>query len=208
MLPRQLERINRVLADERSRRKRFYETITEGDKWEFINGEIVMHSPVKYVHAEVLNYLSRLLSTYASVRSLGTVLTEKAMVSLTRNDYEPDICFFRQETVAGFTPGQTQFPAPALIVEILSPSTAYNDRGIKKRDYAAHGVAEYWIVDPAAQTVELFILRGDDYELAGPLPGADELASEVLSGFRVPVRALFDQAANVAALTALLTAAT
>lgn len=207
LLPRHAERINHALAEERTRRERFYEEITEDDKWEFINGETIMHSPATNAHAVVIKYLSRLLSTYADVHGLGTVLTEHVLVGLTRNDYEPDICFFRQEIATAFTPNQMRHPAPDLAVEILSPSTARNDRGIKKGDYAAHGVAEYWIVDPVAQTVEPFTLRGDDYEPAGTLQGDDELASAVLSGFRVPVRALFDQATNVAALTVLLTAA-
>ncbi len=127
------------------------------------------------------------------------------MVSLTRNDYEPDLCFFRREVADAFTPDQMRFPAPALIVEILSPSTARSDRGSNKRDYAAHGVAEYWIVAPAARTVEALTLHGEDYQSAGLRSGEDETASSVLSGFRVSVQALFNQPANLAALTALLT---
>ena len=205
LLPRQVERLNRILAEERSRRERFYEEITENDKWEFINGQVVMHSPAKWVHGEVVVRLSTLLNAHVSVRQLGEVTVEKTMVCLSRNDYEPDVCFFRKEVADTFTPEQMRFPAPDCIVEILSPSTARYDRGIKKRDYAAHGVAEYWIVDPIAQTVEVHRLRGEDYEPAGPLQGDDALASTAIPGFRVPVRALFDQQANVAALTALLT---
>ena len=207
LLPRHAERINRALAEERARRERFYEEITEDDKGEFINGEVFMHSPAKWCHIEIVGLLARLLGAYANRHALGTVVTEHAMVSLTRNDYEPDLCFFRKEIADTFTPDQMRFPAPDLIVEVLSPSTAHNDRGIKKGDYAAHGVAEYWIVDPAARTVETYRLRNDDYESTGTLRADDPLASTALPGFRVPVRALFDQAANVAALTALLTAA-
>ena len=206
LLPRHAERINRALAEERARRERFYEEITEDDKWEFINGQIFMHSPAKWCHTETVSLLARLLGAYADRHALGTVVTEHAMISLTRNDYEPDICFFQWEVANTFTPDQMRFPAPALIVEILSLSTARNDHGVKKGDYAAHGVAEYWIVDPIARTIETYRLRHEDYELAGTLHDDDPLASVALPGFRVPVRALFDQAANVVALTALLTA--
>jgi Uma2 family endonuclease len=48
--------------------------------------------------------------------------------------------------------------APDLVVEILSPSTAARDRGIKLKLYRRQGVAEYWIVDPDEQVVEVWDL--------------------------------------------------
>jgi len=56
--------------------------------------------------------------------------------------------------------------APHLVVEILSPSTAGNDRTIKKELYERSGVVEYWIVDPLEQQVEQWILRDGKYLLA------------------------------------------
>lgn len=82
------------------------------------------------------------------------VLIEKAPISLKRNDYEPDICFFEQGVAHTFDPDQQQFSAPQLIVEILSPSTAKRDRTVKFEDYQAHGIKDYWIVDADYFTVE------------------------------------------------------
>lgn len=45
--------------------------------------------------------------------------------------------------------------APDLVVEILSPGTATYDRGYKQGLYSRHGVREYWLVDPYADTVEV-----------------------------------------------------
>ena len=50
--------------------------------------------------------------------------------------------------------------APDLVVEVLSPSTAIHDRGIKKDAYERAGVKEYWIVDPAAKSIEVHYLKG------------------------------------------------
>ena len=57
------------------------------------------------------------------------------------------------------------YGAPDLVVEILSPSTAKNDRGYKKGVYEACGVPEYWIVDPSQRSVEVYLLQGGRYTL-------------------------------------------
>jgi len=49
--------------------------------------------------------------------------------------------------------------APDLVVEVLSPTTAHNDRGYKMKLYARHGVKEYWLVDPKSQTIEVYLLQ-------------------------------------------------
>ena len=46
--------------------------------------------------------------------------------------------------------------APDLIVEVLSPSTMKNDRGLKMQAYARAGVREYWIVTPMGRSVEVY----------------------------------------------------
>ena len=204
LLPQQLERLNHILAEERPRRERFYEEMNEDGKWEFINGEIIMHSPAKLRHIEVSDSLQFLLSYYVESRGLGLVTHEKLLVSLTRNDYEPDVCFFHKEVAATFTSEQMRFPAPDFVAEVLSHSTARIDRGIKKRDYAAHGVAEYWIIDPVAQTVEQHELHGEDYHCTGIWKGDDLISSRAVAGFRIPARALFDREANLSALMTLI----
>ena len=82
------------------------------------------------------------------------------------------------------------------MVEILSRSTAKNDRGIKLIDYAAHGVREYWIVDSEKQHVEQYLRIGEDTEF---MPANKHLigqiiASKVIEGFEIPMEALFDEA--------------
>lgn len=200
-LPKQVRKLNDALSQEQARRKRFYEEMTESQKTEFINGEVIVHSPAKLRHIEVSDLLSRVLSTFVDVHKLGLVTHEKLLVSLTRNDYEPDVSFFSKEKAAAFTPEQMQFPAPDFIAEILSPSTERNDRRLKKRDYAAHGVSEYWIIDPDAHTIEQYVLEAGDYRLAGAWSADERVVSTAISGFDVPARAIFERAANLAALT-------
>ncbi len=50
--------------------------------------------------------------------------------------------------------------APDLVVEILSPTTARRDRGVKLDLYRRQGVAEYWIVDGNARSVTAWPFAG------------------------------------------------
>ncbi len=197
------QQLQNLLATEAARRQAFYSTLSEDEKAEFINGEKIVHSPVKFRHNAAVGRLYRLLSSYVLMHDIGWVGVEKILISLTRNDYEPDICFFNATVAAGFRPDQMRFPAPDLVVEVLSASTAANDRGIKFDDYAAHGVAEYWIVDPDTDTVEQYRLAGDLYELAIKAQ-TGELRSFAVADFVIPVRAIFDDAVSQATLRQII----
>ena len=195
-----------ALRAEAEERQLFYKTITEDQKAEFINGRIIMNLPVKERHWTAVGNIMGMLRPYAIKNKLGRVASEKALISLTRNDYEPDICFWRTDKASAFTSEQMQHPAPDFIVEVLSKGTAKRDRGIKFTDYAAHGVSEYWLVNPGKQTVEQYTLDPEleEYELAGKFSASDFIESKQVVGFRIPVRAMFDEQASVDALFLLL----
>ena len=57
------------------------------------------------------------------------------------------------------------YGTPNLVIEVLSPSTAKNDRGKKKDAYESAGVREYWIVNPADKSIEVYLLNNDKYIL-------------------------------------------
>lgn len=205
--PQQVDALYKAIEDEKKRRHDFREWVTPAIKAEFINGQVVLHSPVKKRHFSVTDLLSRLLSFYASVKKLGRVATEKAMIALTRNDYEPDLVFFSKEKYDTFSDDQLLFPAPDFVVEIISKKTASVDRGIKKQDYAAHGIREYWIIDPFRQHIEQYVLLSpnDTHYLPAKTFGlADEIESFVIKGFNIPVLALFDETVNVETMQLLI----
>lgn len=72
-----INELNQILEEEDRKREEFYNTITEDDKAEFINGEVVMHSPLKLEHAEASKLLLLLVKIYCTKHDLGKVLTEK-----------------------------------------------------------------------------------------------------------------------------------
>ncbi len=201
-----IERVQALLNDETKKRQAFYEWLQDDVKAEFINGEVIMHSPVKRRHLRASKLLFNLLQNFIATRNLGEVDTEKALITLTRNDYEPDICFWRREIADEFTDDTMKHPAPDLVVEILSKGTAKRDRGVKFEDYAAHGVREYWLVDPVRQTVEQFRLDEEfmAFDAVGNFHLNDTLTALTVTGFTIPVRAIFEPEANADALRALL----
>lgn len=192
-----VEHFAQILEREREKRERFFADVSESEKAEFINGEVIVHSPAKKRHTDVIRRLLHLLDLYVQQHDLGYVGHEKVFVSLTRNDYEPDICFFRRDKADAFTPDQMKFPAPDFVAEVLSPSTEHTDRTIKFEDYAAHGVGEYWLLDPVGDIIEQYVLENERY-LLRMKSATGEVASAVVEGFAIPVQALFDDAANLA----------
>jgi len=203
-MPLYVQQLQMMLQKEQEKRERFYEEMSEGQKVEFINGEVIVHTPVQLRHNIVSQNLLVLLSAYVRKHHLGFVGYEKILITLTRNDYEPDICYFGQAKAQTFAPDQMKFPAPDFVVEVLSPATEATDRGIKFQDYAAHGVTEYWIVDPYQECIEQYALRGSEYELVVKVK-TGIIQSVAVSGFDVPVRALFDETEQFAALQRILT---
>lgn len=190
-LPKLKVEIDHLLDDEAARRQAFYDALSDGDRDEFINGEIVMASPARLEHIDCVICIRDLLADHVRRSKLGKVISEQAMVRLTRNDYHPDICFWRKEVADTFEPQQTIFPAPDFIVEVLSESTAERDRGVKSVDYAAHGVREYWLADPATRSIEQYELDAKgQYHLLRKLDSGS-LASSVIPGFTVDVTAVF-----------------
>lgn len=202
ILPELIQEAQRVLGREQRLRQKFYADINPEHKTEFIQGEVIMHPPALNRHLMATKRLLRPLDAFVTIHKLGVVHVEKAMTSFTRNDYEPDIMFLGASKAALIDPDTLRFPVPDLIVEVLSPSTEARDRGIKFQDYALHGVAEYWIIDPVAETVELYRIEGDRYPaVAAQADGI--LSSDVVPGFELPVRAIFDEEENASVMRAI-----
>ena len=201
--PMLVQKATQSLHEERLRREKFYNDIDESMKVEFINGEIIVHSPVMKRHNEANGLLYKLLDTFVRKHKLGFVGFEKIMSTFTRNDYEPDLVFFGNEKADTFKEDQTLFPVPDFIVEVLSKSTGKYDRGIKFDDYETHQVREYWIIDPKNEIIEQYLLEDNRYELALKSSNGS-IKSTVITGFEIPIRAVFDEELNFEILQNLM----
>ena len=205
-LPLKLDAARKMLDFEAKQRLGFRDQILPHQKGEFINGRAVMHSPARHSHNHCSSLITRLLGSHISHAGAGGVLVyEKALCAFSRNDYEPDVAWFSPEKAAAIEPHTMIYPVPDFIIEILSPSTEAHDRGLKRDDYAAHHVGEYWIVEPDTRTVEQHVLpSGADAYPAPVLVTGGEIHPASFPDLVIPHAALFDEAANLAFLRTLL----
>lgn len=135
---------------------------------ELLEGEVVMSPAPRPMHQYTLRKLVRLLDNYVTEHGSGDMLFAPIGVRLAGDVFvQPDLLFLRQERVAAVV-GETYLEgAPDFIAEILSPGTAHYDRHTKLLLYARYGVAEYWLVDPENQVIQVYILDGETYRVAG-----------------------------------------
>jgi Uma2 family endonuclease len=134
----------------------------DGNRYEVIAGELYVTPPPDITHQEASARFNWLLRGFATEQhALGRVWYAPLAVMLGDGDYlEPDIVFLLKEHEHYRTRRAIEGP-PDLVVEILSPTTARQDRGIKRQRYAHFGVTEYWIVDTDRRRVEVYRLQED-----------------------------------------------
>lgn len=202
-LPQAIAILQAELEVERQRREQFYRDITPEQKIEFIDGEVVLHSPARNRHLDASGFIYSLLRTYVAVHRCGQVKLEKCLCVFPRNDYEPDVVYFGPDKSAGLAPETMKFPVPDLVVEVLSPSTESRDRGVKFEDFASNGVTEYWIVDAEAQVVEQYLLANGEYLLALK-SGSGILTCRAISGLILSIEAIFDEQKNIEAIRKMM----
>ena len=165
--------------------------LEEGFFYELINGNIVKKQAPSPAHQDAVAQLLTIFNTYALEKQLGKVYTSPIDVYFDKyNNTQPDILFIKKDRNFIITKDGIQ-GQPDLIVEVLSPSTFKNDRKEKMDLYLLFGVSEYWIVDPKNQSVEVYILENDKYEMQFFAIETGDIESKVLEGLKFDVARIF-----------------
>ena len=107
--------------------------------------------------------------------------------------FQPDVVFFRRERRHLVSMMEPTRAIPDLAVEVLSRSTEARDRGRKMNVLARYGVAEYWIVDPVAATLEIYTNAGGRFELEEAYDETQDVHSPTLSGLRFAAARIFEE---------------
>lgn len=124
--------------------------LSEGDRVELVDGEVVEMSPIGSAHQAVVDRLNRLLTSFAGqdyiVRPQGPVRLDE------HNEPQPDLALlrFREDFYERKHPG----PGDALLLIEISESSLAYDRSVKLPLYAGSGIPEVWVVDLAAGEAE------------------------------------------------------
>ena len=165
----------------------------EGAAYQLLDGELIVAAAPADKHQRVSGSLFLALHPFISGRNLGIIRYAPVDVVLSDHDVvQPDLLFVSHERAAIRTPANLQ-GAPDLAVEVLSPSTEGYDRGYKRELYARHGVREYWLVDPDAETIEVLTPGNGGFIRYALYGGRETLTSPLLPGLAVDLAAIFGE---------------
>ena len=163
----------------------------DGKRCEVINGELVMTPAPNIIHQTVLVNLINELKNFLNKEKSGKMLCAPTDVKLSdSNVVQPDIIFISQDNSYIIRENNVD-GAPDLIIEILSPGTAYYDLIEKKEIYESFEVKEYWIVDPKKRRVEIYKNVNQQFELIQKLELEGIVKSLVIKGFEVSLQNIF-----------------
>lgn len=160
---------------------------------ELIDGEIVVNPPPLDKHQESLGEI------YVSLRNVLKVGKLRFAPTGLRFDdgssFEPDIFWVGPDNTNCLLEPEGRYwhGPPDLVIEILSPSTASNDRGIKYETYEKYGVREYWLVDPDAKFTEVYRHDSAKFARQGVFKAKQSFVSAALNGAMIDTQSWFSE---------------
>ena len=161
---------------------------------ELVDGRLEVLPMPTILHQLIVGFLYQVLQAYSEATSQGLVLFAPLPVRLCSGRYrEPDIVYLCPERAKR----SDRYPQGAdLVMEVLSESEEDRERDlrVKRDEYAAAGIAEYWIVDPQMQQITVLALEGGCYQVHGTFQRGMTATSKSLAGFEVAVEQVFAQA--------------
>lgn len=162
----------------------------DGNRYELYDGELYMVPSPLPRHQWISKRLFLAIFELTR-RSGGEIFYAPFDIVLSEyNVVQPDLIYFGPELARRIRPREhVRFP-PDVAIEVLSPSTARNDRGRKRALMARYQVPEYWVVDPDTRTVEISTYRDGGY---GPpqIVTGPRLTSATIPGLDIDLPELF-----------------
>jgi Uma2 family endonuclease len=168
----------------------YLKTPDDGQRYELIDGEIVVSASPILVHQTAVLELAVIFRAFVKLHALGKIVMSPMDVRLAPDIVvQPDFCFVRKGSAADNPNEERIAGSPDVMVEVLSPSNPGHDLVRKRELYARYDVPEYWIVDPLRRTITALTLTGGRYVEIPQSNGV--LASKTLAGLEVNLDAYF-----------------
>ena len=163
-----------------------------GDRYEVMDGVLLVLPTPTTVHQNVLIWLLFYLTQRVDLTGLGRVLIAPLDVELAPNRVvQPDLLVVLNKGIAKITESHI-VGAPDLVIEVVSPGTATYDRLSKLQAYEQAEIAEYWMVYPDRHSVELLALVSGKYQSLGTFQQQDTLPSRLIPTISaIPVERFF-----------------
>ena len=134
--------------------------------YEIIGGEKFMSPAANLDHSGIIMRLGMVIGTHLSNNKSGYVYPDDVDVHFSDGSlYKPDLVVVLKSNEKILAGRKNIYGAPDMVVEVLSYSTRKKDLTIKKDTYEAQGVREYWIIDPWAKSITVYLLRDGKYFL-------------------------------------------
>lgn len=169
----------------------------EGEKHEIYGGELVITQSPLPRHSKTQGALRRFVGgPYDDDHGFGGPggwwIFIEVDIELSAHDVvRPDMSGWLRERLPN--PGEVRpiRVSPDWVCEVLSPSTTKYDRGIKRSLYHEHGAGHYWIVDPEARLVEVFVRGDETWSLHGTFDESMAVALPPFLEVELPIARLF-----------------
>lgn len=163
------------------------------NRHEIIAGEKYVSPAPTTPHQRVVQHLHLSLGPYVEEHAAGDIFLAPCDVLLSDTDIvQPDLLFVAVEQ-SSIVQERGIEGAPDLIAEVVSEGNRRHDEIRKRKLYARHGVTEYWVVDPALETVKSYREPEGGYEQAAVWSAEDEdtITTPLLPEWRLPLNNLF-----------------
>ena len=136
------------------------------ESYEIIGGEKFMSPFAPLEHSGILFRLALAIGNYVVANKCGYVFPDDVDVHLPDgNLFKPDLVVVTDDSKGILNWHGSIYGVPDMVVEVLSKSTRKKDLTIKKDIYESNGVKEYWIIDPVARNVDVYLLRDGKFYL-------------------------------------------
>jgi Uma2 family endonuclease len=165
----------------------------DGNRYELIEGDLYVSKTPGLTHQGTSGEVVYSIRSSLSRNPLGRVFATPGVIFNNVNAVIPDIVFTSFDTLDATVKDDRIHGAPDLAIEVLSPGSdnARRDRVAKRYAYAKFGVKEYWIVDPVARTIEIYVHDGNSLALSATLGENEDITSTVLPGYKCRVGDFF-----------------